>query len=219
LDGSSSSDADNDSLIINWSVISRPADAGDVLHVVEPASCLFVPDAGGSYTVQLIVNDGTIDSDPVTINIEVIDFHGTWERISYMPPPPTPMEMIDTVVYNEDGTFEYYSWYKYQGKSGLTFIGKGNQDTPVGKMEYTEYTMPVPPSMEIQTFTKDNDPYETLKRMNTPTGDGKSVYILSDGGNTLTIKSDGNNDGDFDDVDTYSETSDAIVVWTRVEKR
>ena len=157
LDGSGSSDAETDSLIFNWSVISGPDKAGEVLHVKEAGSCYFVPDAGGSYTIELIVNDGTIDSDPATLDIEVIDFHGTWALISRTP-SPTPAEMIDTVVYNDDGTFEYYSWYKYQGKSGLTYKGKGKQDSPVGQMEYLEYTMPVPPSMEIQTFTPDNDP-------------------------------------------------------------
>jgi len=218
LDGSSSSDADNDSLNYNWSVTSGPADAGEVLSVVEPASCLFIPVVGGNYTVELIVNDGTIDSDPVTMNIEVISFHGTWVQVSYLPPLPTPIEMIDTAVYNEDGTFEYYSYYKHQGKTGLSFIGKGNQDTPAGIREWIEYTMAVPPTMEIQTFTRDNDPYKTLERMNTQTSESKIIYMLSDGGNTLTIQGDGNNDGDFDDIqDTWSVTSDIINVWKRIE--
>ena len=220
LDGSLSTDADGDSLTFRWSVPTGPEGAGEVLKVVEPASCMFIPDAGGSYKVELVVNDGTIDSDPAALNIEVMDFHGKWKLISRTPPFTTPAEAIDTVVYNEDGTFEYHSWYKYQGKTGLTSIGKGTQDTPVGKMVYTEFTMAVPPSMEIQTFTEDNDPLGVLERankLNEEVEPGKSVYVLSDGGNTLITKYDGNDDGDFDDIETYSPTGDMIVVWERIK--
>ena len=217
LDGSGSSDADNDSLIYNWFVISGPGDEGEVLQINEPASCLFVPDVGGSYTVELIVNDGTIDSEPVTMNIDVLDFHGRWVMLSRTPAIPNVPETMDTIVFNEDGTYESHSYYKYQGKVGLTFIGKGLLDSPVGMVEYTEITMPMPPSMDLQTFTKENDPNGILKNMNTQTGEGKSIYMLSDEGNTLTTKYDGNNDGDFDDIGAYSLTSDWITVWTRIE--
>jgi len=214
LDGSSSSDADIDSLSYRWSVIAEPKNAGDVLHILDPVSCLFIPTVGGSYTVQLIVHDGIIDSDPVSKTIEVIDFHGKWAMLSRTPPLPTPAEIIDTVVYNEDGTFEYYSYYKYQGELGLTYKGKGKRETPAGIMEWTEVTMPMPPTMALQTFTKDNDPHGAFKRMNTPVGVGdfKSVYFLFDNGNTLKIQTDANNDGDFDDINT-----DVVIVWTRVE--
>jgi len=218
LDGSSSSDAENDSLTFIWAVVSGPVNADEVLHIEGPTSCLFVPGVGGSYTVQLVANDGTNDSDPATMNIEVLDFHGKWVFHSHMPPFPTPIEVLDTMAYNIDGTFEYISYYKYQGTMGFGYKGKGMQETPSGIREWTEYTMPVPPDNVIETFTADHDPYETIKRLNTPIGDFHSEYFLSDHGNTLTIVSDGNNDGDFDDVqDTWSATSDMKSVWIRIE--
>jgi len=218
LDGSGSNDADNDSLIYKWLVTSRPTDAGKVLRITEPASCLFVPDAGGSYSVRLVVNDGTIDSDPVSINIKVADFYGKWVLVSRMPPIPTPAETFDTIVYNEEGTFEYYSRYKYQGKSGLSFIGKGKQKTPASRMEFTKYTIAVPPTMEIKTFTQDNDPYNIIKQVNSQTVSGEIIYLLSDGGNILTIKTDGNNDGDFNDTQgKFSVESDLIQIYKRIE--
>lgn len=72
LDGSASSDADSDPLTYTWSFFSLPAGTSATLsdiHAVKPS---FVVDKPGFYTVQLIVNDGTVDSaaDFVNINTE-----------------------------------------------------------------------------------------------------------------------------------------------------
>jgi uncharacterized repeat protein (TIGR01451 family) len=69
LNGTASSDADGDSLTYSWSFISRPPTSGAVL--VNPASVVptFVIDAAGTYVVQLVVNDGTVNSLPDTVTI------------------------------------------------------------------------------------------------------------------------------------------------------
>lgn len=62
LDGSNSSDADDDPLSYLWNFVSRPTGSNATLSnttVVNPA---FVADIDGDYTLQLIVNDGTINS-------------------------------------------------------------------------------------------------------------------------------------------------------------
>ena len=69
LDGSSSSDADGDILTYSWAILSQPSDGMAVFsgpHVVNPS---FVANAAGLYVVQLIVNDGKVDSPPVTVSI------------------------------------------------------------------------------------------------------------------------------------------------------
>jgi hypothetical protein len=73
LDGSGSSDADGDSLTCKWSLLSRPAGSLASLsnaNVVKPA---FDVDVAGTYTVQLIVNDGTVDSTPDTVTISTVN--------------------------------------------------------------------------------------------------------------------------------------------------
>jgi len=68
LDGSASSDPDNDPLGYQWS-LSRPDGSSATLSATNVASPNFVADVPGSYVAQLIVNDGTVNSDPDSVTI------------------------------------------------------------------------------------------------------------------------------------------------------
>ncbi len=70
LDGSGSSDVDFDPLSFHWSFLAVPA--GSTASLSDPAATAptFVVDLSGTYVVQLIVNDGTIDSAPDTVVID-----------------------------------------------------------------------------------------------------------------------------------------------------
>ena len=69
LDGSGSSDVDGDSLSFTWSFVSRPAGSSATLSNTKVLKPTFDVDVAGTYTVQLIVNDGTVDSAPDTVTI------------------------------------------------------------------------------------------------------------------------------------------------------
>ncbi len=69
LDGSSSSDADGDELTFKWSFTSKPSGSSAALSSVTKVNPTFVVDVVGSYIVQLIVNDGTVNSQPDTVII------------------------------------------------------------------------------------------------------------------------------------------------------
>lgn len=62
LDGSTSSDADNDSLTYKWTLTSKAA--GSAATLVSPTSAkpTFTADVAGTYVLTLIVNDGKADS-------------------------------------------------------------------------------------------------------------------------------------------------------------
>lgn len=64
LDGSGSGDADGDPITYVWSITSRPA--GSIAGIQDPYSptTLFVADVAGTYTVELLVGDGTDLSTP-----------------------------------------------------------------------------------------------------------------------------------------------------------
>ena len=69
LDGATSSDPDSDNLTYQWT-ISLPA--GSTVQELTDATMVtssFTPDVDGDYTVTLVVNDGELDSQPVSITI------------------------------------------------------------------------------------------------------------------------------------------------------
>lgn len=83
MDGSGSSDVDGDALSYSWAIVSAPTGSGSALDDPASVSPRFTPDSVGDYTVELTVNDGTVDSaaDTVTISVE--------------PAPNNPPEALD----------------------------------------------------------------------------------------------------------------------------
>ena len=69
LDGSGSSDVDGDALSYTWSITSKPSGSNASLSDTTVVNPGFVADVAGNYVVQLIVNDGTVDSAPDTVTI------------------------------------------------------------------------------------------------------------------------------------------------------
>ncbi len=71
LNGSNSSDADNDPLTYNWDM-ERPE--GSTASLTNPTSSTaqFTPDIDGVYTLTLIVNDGKVNSESDTVAITAV---------------------------------------------------------------------------------------------------------------------------------------------------
>ncbi|HEX7094069.1 MAG TPA: PKD domain-containing protein, partial [Nitrospiraceae bacterium] len=71
LDGSASSDANGDPLTYRWSLTAKPLRSVAVLANPTSVTPILTADFPGTYTAQLIVNDGTVSSAPNTVNISV----------------------------------------------------------------------------------------------------------------------------------------------------
>ncbi len=71
LDGSGSTDADDDALTYQWALTTKPENSTATIPTPTAQKPSFMPDVVGLYVVQLIVTDGVADSDPDTASITV----------------------------------------------------------------------------------------------------------------------------------------------------
>lgn len=69
LNGAGSTDADGDPLTYTWILVSRPAGSLATLENRTDVRPSFRIDVPGSYVVRLVVNDGSVNSDPDTVTI------------------------------------------------------------------------------------------------------------------------------------------------------
>jgi len=69
LDGSHSTDVDGDALSYRWSFVSIPAGSQAQLASTSAVTTSFLADKPGAYALQLIVNDGQLDSAPANVII------------------------------------------------------------------------------------------------------------------------------------------------------
>jgi hypothetical protein len=69
LSGAESSDANGDVLSYRWSILSQPETSTIALANANTIAPSMTPIVDGSYVVQLIVNDGTADSAPISMSI------------------------------------------------------------------------------------------------------------------------------------------------------
>ena len=68
LDGSVSSDPDSDMIGFSWTIVGGPVN-GATLSAPTTVNPTFAATAAGTYTVQLVVSDGRLDSLPDTTDI------------------------------------------------------------------------------------------------------------------------------------------------------
>jgi hypothetical protein len=73
LDGSGSSDIDGNILTSQWTLVSTPASSTAILNNATSITPSFTLDVFGDYVVQLIVNDGTVNSAPDTVTVSTLN--------------------------------------------------------------------------------------------------------------------------------------------------
>src|SRR3989304_7988011 len=71
ISGSDSYDPDENLLTYKWSLLSFPNGSKATLSSTNISNISITPYLDGLYRIQLIVNDGTVDSNPSTIEIIV----------------------------------------------------------------------------------------------------------------------------------------------------
>ena len=120
LDGTGSSDANGDILTFAWTMTDRPT--GSTAQLSDPTveQPGFTPDVDGDYVVQLIVNDGELDSAPASITVTVsIPSYG-WSAIERIVSTDDVTDAIDFVSHPVPARFDadtihlYFSGVAYK---------------------------------------------------------------------------------------------------------
>ena len=73
LDGSASSDPEGDGVSYQWTLSARPAGSAAVLSNPSSVSPTFLVDRPGTYTAQLVVNDGSASSAADTVTVTTVN--------------------------------------------------------------------------------------------------------------------------------------------------
>src|SRR5262249_34954560 len=72
LSAAGSTDVDGDPLTYRWSFVSTPNGSAAALSDPNAKQPSFTPDVPGAYQVQVIVNDGALDSQPAVATATVV---------------------------------------------------------------------------------------------------------------------------------------------------
>ncbi|MEE2003417.1 PKD domain-containing protein [Alkalimonas sp. MEB108] len=70
LDGRQSSDPEGQPLSYSWIMVSRPNGSMAELSATDTATTQFTADVAGEFVIELTVNDGELDSEPVQVLVE-----------------------------------------------------------------------------------------------------------------------------------------------------
>lgn len=97
LDGTGSKDADGDSLTYKWSFKSKPDGSQSDFDDATASKPKVTFDKEGKYIIELVVNDGTVDSDPDSVSIEILDDFNLEPSTAKLEPNEGPVDAIHTV--------------------------------------------------------------------------------------------------------------------------
>jgi len=98
LNGGLSSDEDGDALSYQWEIISQPDDSVATLSNADTGTPTLNLDLEGEYVVELVVNDGITDSDPVQVTITATAMPLCSLRFPPMRLPTLPLNSMNGIL-------------------------------------------------------------------------------------------------------------------------
>ena len=125
LDGSHSSDADNDPLTYAWTLTSKPNGSAATLTGAGTLRPTFTADLAGSYAVSLVVNDGKKSSAASSVTITAVPSFNLTVTAQYQKPAPltTPSFHLFTEAATPVAAVIPYVWIELQQANGSYVTG------------------------------------------------------------------------------------------------
>lgn len=107
LDGSSSVNYRGVTTSYLWSILKKPSNSNVTLAGSNTVTTSITPDIDGVYTLQLIINDGSVNSSPVTVNVTAIP--AGFITIGSHKDSVLLVQGTPTVIPNM-GIYDHYTW-------------------------------------------------------------------------------------------------------------
>lgn len=98
LDGTGSTDANNDTITYSWSILQRPDSSTAMLASTTGAKPTFVPESAGLYVITLIASDGKSSSAVATTSVTASATNLTVNSSSYANGGVIPLRIAGTGV-------------------------------------------------------------------------------------------------------------------------
>ncbi|MGA1824073.1 MAG: PKD domain-containing protein, partial [bacterium] len=115
LDGSASNDPDQDTLSYQWLILTMPDESSAALSDPAIINPTFTADTKGKYELHLIVNDGTVDSEPDLLTIIAYNRKPIANAGQNQPADvDTEVALDGSESADPDGDSLSYSWSVYQ---------------------------------------------------------------------------------------------------------
>jgi hypothetical protein len=134
LDGTYSNDADNNQIFYKWTLMQKPTGSTATLVGDTKARPTFIADVAGDYVVQLVVNDGSVDSLPSSVIVTA-----TRENRAPTANAGEDKNVTKNTAVTLDGTSSLdpdfdtltykWSWMSYPSTTVPTLVATGYTDT------------------------------------------------------------------------------------------
>lgn len=209
LDGSGSSDADGDLLTYQWKFASCPTSSCPTLSDADTVSPEFIPNAAGDYEVQLVVNDGSVDSEPNQVMVTATSANSANSAPNADAGPDqnvstgASVDLDGTGSSDPDGDSLSYHWTFVSIPSGSSASLTHEAIATPAFTPYVdgEYVMELVVTDASGTSDSDRVIITTATVNSAPVADaGSDQFALI--GKTVTLDGSASNDADGDDV-TY----------------
>jgi hypothetical protein len=213
LDGTYSTDADNNQIFYKWTLMQKPTGSSAALVGDTKARPTFIADVAGDYVVQLVVNDGSVDSLPSSVIVTA-----TRENRAPTANAGEDKNVTKNTAVTLDGTSSLdpdfdtltykWSWMSYPSTTVPTLVATGYTDTSTSPKP--SFTPTVVGTYVLTLTVSDGKLSSTADAITVTVSDTNNVPVAAAGADqnvlvsaVVTLNGTGSTDQDKLDTLTY----------------
>lgn len=135
LDGTYSTDADNDQIFYKWTIMQKPSGSDAKFVDDTKARPTFIADKLGDYVAQLVINDGKVSSLPTSVLVTATNLNrppdanaGEDKNVSISTTVPVGLDGTNSLDRDFDTLTYKWDWMSYPGTKAPTLVSATSAD-------------------------------------------------------------------------------------------